>query len=77
MVGAFNNNVTFVTCHDSICFKNIGLEGAFSSTEGALYQHCLPYTLKNTNCDTRNLSQFSLFTIYSKLLKSSKRMLFI
>ena len=47
MVGAFNNNVTlvtFVTCHGSVCFKNMVLEGAFSSTEGALYHHYLPYT---------------------------------
>ena len=27
MVGAFNNNVTFVTCHVSVCFKNMVLLG--------------------------------------------------
>ena len=37
MVGAFNNNATLVTCHGSVCFKDMVLEGAFSSTEGALY----------------------------------------
>lgn len=47
MVGAFNNNVTLVTCHVSVCFKNMVLEGAFSSTEGALYHHYLPYTSYN------------------------------
>ena len=47
MVGAFYNNVTlvtFVTCHGSVCFKNIGLEGSLSTEEGVLYLHCLPYT---------------------------------
>lgn len=34
------NNVTFVTpvtCHSGVFFKNMALEGAFSSKEGALY----------------------------------------
>lgn len=45
MVGAFNNNVTFVTCHVSVCFKNMVLEGA-------LYHHYLPYTSYNKHLDT-------------------------
>ena len=31
------NNVTSVTCHSSVFLKNMALEGAFSSKEGALY----------------------------------------
>lgn len=34
--------------------NNIGLEGAFSSTEGALYHHYLPYTYRNNKIDTKN-----------------------
>lgn len=58
MVGAFNNNVTFVTCHLSVCFKNMVLEGAFSSTEGALYHHYLPYThlIINILIQTKNVN---------------------
>jgi len=45
MVASSVTFVTLVTCHDSMYFKNMVLEGALSSAEGALYHHCLPYTL--------------------------------
>lgn len=61
MVGAFNNNVTFVMCRGSVCFKNMVLEGTFSSTEGALYHHYLPYAYCNNTIDTESISPFFIF----------------
>ena len=47
---------------------NIGLEGAPSSIEGALYQQNLPFTLELSMVDTKVLAIFSLYMFKTAII---------